>query len=368
MTAPVLPHVPSQAGRLRDPDASPATDDRMDPRLRVALAAFGLDQAAADPPVTRADGMAAMEAAAAAAHQAFNGLYAVLPIDVPGDAEVAFSEHTVTGRDGHVIGLRVYRPEGLEGALPAVVYLHGGGMTILDTHAPVHQRWCQDLAATGMVAILVDYRNAWTAAGLNPFPTGLHDCYDAVAWISEHRAELGIDQLVLQGESGGANLTLATVLLSAREDRRDLVDGVAAAVPYISGAYAWPTERKLAELPSLVENDGFFINTGAMDHLVAIYDADGAHAEDPLCWPYFATAEDVAGLPPHLVTVNELDPLRDEGIAYVRTLRAAGVPTTASVNLGLTHGAELIFRQSLPEANATAVAAIHAFARSLRGA
>ena len=356
---------PPLAGRLGDDTASPATDPRIDPRLRAALAAVGLDQAAEDPPVGRADGLEVLHAAVGAADEGFNGLYAALPLELPGDTEVPYTVHSLTGRDGHEITLWVYRPEGLTGPLPGVVYLHGGGMTILDTHAPVHHRWCQDLAAAGMVSISVDYRNAWTSTGVNPFPTGLHDCYDAVAWISEHRAELDIDTLVVQGESGGANLTLATALLSAREGRPDLVDGIAAAVPYISGGYSWPLERKLSELPSLVENDGFFINAAAMDHLVAVYDPDGEHAEDPLCWPYFATADDVRDLPPHLVSVNELDPLRDEGIAYARLLRSAGVPTVATTNLGITHGAELIFRQALPDLNAASAASVHAFARSL---
>ena len=50
-----------------------------------------------------------------------------------------------------------------------------------------------------------------------------------------------------------------------------------------------------------------------------------------------------------MISVNELDPLRDEGMAYYRKLIAAGVPVVGRVNLGLTHGAEMIFRQAVPE-------------------
>jgi len=88
---------------------------------------------------------------------------------------------------------------------------------------------------------------------------------------------------------------------------------------------------------------------------------DARHTEDPLAWPYFATADDLAGLPPHVITVNELDPLRDEGLAYYRKLLAAGVPAEGRINLGITHGAEMIFRQALPAEHRAAIADIRAF-------
>jgi acetyl esterase len=60
---------------------------------------------------------------------------------------------------------------------------------------------------------------------------------------------------------------------------------------------------------------------------------DGA---DPAAAPLLA--EDLSGLPPTTVVVAELDPLRDEGLAYAERLRAAGVPTTVEVYRGAAHG------------------------------
>jgi len=123
----------------------------------------------------------------------------------------------------------------------------------------------------------------------------------------------------------------------------------------------------LRELPSMIENDGYFINCAMMDVLVAAYDPAGENAENPLAWPYFATDADLAGLPPHVISVNELDPLRDEGMAYYRKLIAAGVPALGRVNLGLTHAAEMIFRQAVPEDYFATVHDIKRFADSLSG-
>jgi len=238
-------------------------------------------------------------------------------------------------------------------------------MVILRSDNGIHTRWCQDLAALGLVVIAVDFRNAVDAAGHHPFPAGLNDCSDALTWIDAHRAELGITNIVLQGESGGANLCLATALAAKRDGNLEAIAGVYAMVPYISGAYGWDEADQLAELPSLVENNGWFLNTAMMDVLVCSYDPQDGHRRNPLAWPYFATVEDLAGMPPHVISVNELDPLRDEGIAYYRKLQAAGVPSTGRVNLGLTHGADSICKSAVGDVYDSTVADIARFARKV---
>ncbi len=354
---------PRRDGRLANPSISPLTDPRLDPRLRKVMAENGMGELATPPATIRADGQERISAEVMLGHEGFNGLYEALPNDLPDDIDVPFETRVIKGRDGNEIALRIYRLRGNTEPAPCVIYLHGGGMTILDSFNKVHQRWCQDFAASGLLAVGVDFRNACTTRGLNPFPAGLTDCLSAVLWVHEHRSELGISRIVVQGESGGANLSLATALMAKREGRRDAIDGVYATVPYISGGYGWDTERKLAELPSLVENDGFFVSCGIMDLLVAAYDPGDRHREDPLCWPYFAKHEDLAGLPPHVIAVNELDPLRDEGIAYYRKLLSAGVSVRGRTNLGLVHGADMIFRKAIPDLYRAGLADIVRFAR-----
>jgi len=45
--------------------------------------------------------------------------------------------------------------------------------------------------------------------------------------------------------------------------------------------------------------------------------------KNPLAWPGFASERDVKGLVPTVVSVNECDPLRDEGIEFYRLLLRA---------------------------------------------
>ncbi|MFY9928008.1 MAG: alpha/beta hydrolase fold domain-containing protein [Streptosporangiaceae bacterium] len=354
-------------GRLEDPDVTLGTDPRMHPSLLACLAALGLDGHAAPPPFDRSAGPDAVAEFVGASHAAFEGLYEVVPADWPDESPVAvdYRSETIRGADGNEIPLHIYRPAGTAGPLPCVVYLHGGGMTILEAHNRVHRQWSTDLAAAGQVVVTVGFRNAWTADGLNPFPAGLDDCSAAIDWVHAHRDELGITKVVLQGESGGANLVLASALKAKREGRLAAIDGVFASVPYISGGYSWDDDRKLRELPSMIENDGHYLNCAMMAMLVDVYDPSGENAENPLCWPYFATESDVSGLPPHFITVNELDPLRDEGKAYFRKLVRAGVHAVGRVNLGLTHAAEMSFRQAVEDAYKAAVRDISGFTASL---
>ncbi len=351
-------------GRLGDPSESLATDPRVDRRLRAMLASLQLDGHGEPAPLDRTADLDAIGEFVAGADAGFGGLYEMIPLDVPGDDEIAYEEQIITADDGHKLTLRIFRPDGSDGPVPAVLYTHGGGMAILRTDSPVHLRWCQSLASSGVLCVSIDFRNAWTADGHNSFPRGLNDCATALDWVHANRNDLGISSITLQGESGGANLTLATTLKAKREGRLDAIDGVHASVPYISGAYHWPTERKLAELPSLIENDNYFLANDLMDPLAFYYGPEADDETNPLAWPYFVSVEELEGLPPHVIVVNELDPLRDEGLAYYRKLLAAGVEVTGRMNLGVVHAAELIFRHAIPDVHAAAIADIVRFARA----
>lgn len=164
-------------------------------------------------------------------------------------------------------------------------------------------------------------------------------------WLHDHRDDLGLASIVVTGESGGGNLSLATALKAKREGRLDRIDGVYAQVPFIYGGYDTPDPA----LPSLTENDGYFIGASVMTLMAALYDPAGEHDTNPLAWPYYAGAADLEGLPPHVITTDELDPLRDEGLAYLRALQRAGVDASGHTYNGVGHAGELLAAAALPE-------------------
>jgi acetyl esterase/lipase len=180
-------------------------------------------------------------------------------------------------------------------------------------------------------------------------------------WTFDHKEHLGISRIIVSGESGGGNLSLA-VCLKAREDRRlEQIAGVYALCPYIYGAWEQPAK----ELPSLYENDGYFVDCSLMPITAAAYDVDHKNSANPLCWPYRATPDDLRGLPPHVISVNELDPLRDEGLAYYHSLLRAGVSAYGRTVNGTIHAADVLFPKAIPEVYAATIRDIKGFADSL---
>ncbi|OUD04141.1 alpha/beta hydrolase fold domain-containing protein [Streptomyces swartbergensis] len=102
-------------------------------------------------------------------------------------------------------------------------------------------------------------------------------------------------------------------------------------------------------------NDCYLLESTALDIMAAIMDPTGEYADDPLCWPLKASAEDVTVLPPHVVSVNELDFHRDEGIAYHHKLVEAGVDSALRLMPGLCHGPDLMSPAQMPDEYAAAV-------------
>lgn len=348
-------------GRLGDPDRSLATDPRTDPRMLAALAAFGLDQRTEPPPVTPASPRDEQLAFCASAEEGFEALFAALYEGLPAIDGVSSETVAVAGGDGNEIKLYVHRPAAATEPLPCVYHIHGGGMVLLQASGPAYARWRDELAATGLVIVGVEYRNGGGVLGNHPFPAGLDDCMAGLRWVLDHRQDLGVAGVVVSGESGGGNLTLALTLRARRDGLIDELAGVYAQCPYISNAWA----TKPANLPSLHENDGYFIGCDLMSVLAEVYDPGGTHADDPTCWPYQATVADLAGLPPHVISVNELDPLRDEGLAYYRRLLAAGVPAASRTVNGTCHAGDLIFRAAIPDVYAATVRDLRGFVGSV---
>jgi acetyl esterase/lipase len=150
-------------------------------------------------------------------------------------------------------------------------------------------------------------------------------------------------------------------LKANREGWLDQIDGVYAMRPNIFGDYANPPPT----LPSLLENEGYLIDGKMMSTFTTVYDPTGEQANNPLAWPLHAQADDLRGLPPHIISVNELDPLRDEGLAFYRKLLAADVSAVGRTVHGTQHAGDGGFPDAIPDEYADTVRSICGFAHSV---
>lgn len=346
-------------GRLGNSDMTILSDPRLDPRARVMFE--GMAQTAQAPPPIGPDApiaevlelFSAFEAEGLALHEEYAGL--------PPVKGVTRRMEVIDGVDGNTITLHIVEPAKRKGRVPGIVHTHGGGMTFFTADDAPYVRWRDELAATGLVVVGVDFRNAAGRLGNHPFPAGLNDCGSGTRWTYQNRETLGISHLVVSGESGGGNLSLALALKARQERWLDEIAGIYACCPYIAGEYDPP----LPELVSWRENGGYMM-TQQLSALSALaYDPTKEHTRNPLAWPYHANSDDLTGLPPHVVSVNELDPLRDEGLIYARKLMDAGVMTHSRTVNGTCHGHDTVNPHVLPNIYYATIQDIHRFATSL---
>lgn len=356
MTATHLP------GRLGNPDSADICDDpRADPRMVAAMAALGMDVAGPPSPVTASSSIENILEYCLIAEQGFDMLGGALTAGSPPVEGVTSYTEVIQGLDGNDINLYIHKPDNADGPLPCIVHTHGGGMVILQADNPGYQRWRDELAATGLIVVGVEFRNGAGALGNHPFPAGLNDCTSGAQWAIANSDALGISKVIISGESGGGNLSIATALKAKQDGWIDQIAGVYAQCPYISNGYADPPP----ELASMVENDDYFLNVENMGALARAYDPDGANATNPLAWPYHAKLADLQGLPPHVVSVNQLDPLRDEGLAFFRMLLDAGVSAVSRTVNGTCHAGDCLFLDAMPDVFHATIRDIKSFADSL---
>ena len=329
---------PDLPGRLGDPERSLGTDPRLDPRLKATLSKYDLLTNGEAPPLKPDAPIEQIVEFGNAAEQGFAGMFADMFSTVPPVPGIDRSTATVTGDDGNEIILYIHRPANAEGPLPAIYHTHGGGMVLLSADNAEYQWWRDRQAAEGFVVIGVEFRNGAGALGPFPFPAGLRDCLAGLRYVASNKTELGISHIVISGESGGGNLAIATTLAARREGDGELVAGVYAECPYISGAWADPP----AELTSLHENNAYFLRCDMMSLLAAAYTPETADLTDPLAWPLHTDDSELQGFPPTVISVNELDPLRDEGLHFLRKLWKAGVTARGRITPGTTHAGDIL--------------------------
>jgi acetyl esterase/lipase len=244
---------------------------------------------------------------------------------------VDFEDRVIPGVEaGQPIRVRVYSPKKREGAVPLVMFFHGGAFIMGDLESE-HARCLRYSADAGCVVASVEYR----LAPEFPYPAGLDDCYRALQWAVSEADELGIDinRVAVSGTSAGG--ALATCVAQMARDRGGPELALQVLVyPVIDDQMATDSMAKYANTPvwDSVNNSSMWLQYGA-----------GRHPTGPYAVPARA---DLAGLPTTCMIVAGFDPLRDEALQYADDLLAAGVQTEVHLVSPAYHG----FDQVVPDA------------------
>ncbi|KAA1244419.1 alpha/beta hydrolase [Mycobacterium simiae] len=237
-------------------------------------------------------------------------------------AGVPVAEDVAGAEPGRSVPVRIYRGKaGGTSRTPVVIYCHAGGFALgnLDTD----HRQCLELARRGRCAVVsVDYR----LAPEDPYPAALNDATAVLKWVLANAAQLKVDptRVAVAGSSAGG--ALAACLAQGAAD---------GSLPAIALQLLHQPVLDDRPTPSMAE----FRATPAFD----------AEAAD-LMWHHYLAGQpaaphavparrtDLTGLPPTLITCNEVDPFRDEAVDYALRLLRAGVATELHVFAGACHG------------------------------
>jgi acetyl esterase/lipase len=233
------------------------------------------------------------------------------PIEKP---EIAEEWITVAADVGDV-RVRIVKPVNPPEVLPVILYVHGGGWIL--GNAGTHDRLVRELAVgVNAAVVFVEYDRSPEAR----YPVAIEQAYVTARWIVTDGAAKGLDatRLAVAGDSVGGNM--ATVLTILAKQRGD--------VTFVQQSLYYPVTDARQNTASYREfADGPFLSEKAMAWFWDAYLPDKEKRDDITVSPLRASLEELAGLPPALVIVDENDVLRDEGEAYARRLVEAGVQT-----------------------------------------
>ncbi len=289
------------------PDA--ATDPRIDPQVRSFLAEINKDSSPF------------WELPQPKPQEILTSLQNQTPVDLSG---VTTTERTIT-QDGRSVKIYIMKPEHVSGKPGVLLFIHGG-VWIVGNFAN-HQRLLRDLVVgSGQVGVFVEYTPLPDAR----FPTQLEESYAALTWVAAHAGEFGADggRIAVAGNSVGGNMA-AAIAMMAKDRNGPKISYQALLIP--------ATDASVDTESYHAYGTGRFLARAFMEYGWSLYAPDAKTRDNPYVSPLRAAAEEIKGLPPALVITAENDPLRDEGEAYARKLKQAGVSVAAVRYNGTIH-------------------------------
>jgi acetyl esterase len=257
---------------------------------------------------------------------------------------------TVAAEVGDV-SVRIVRPPGATETLPVILYMHGGGWVL--GSARTHDRLIREFVdGTGAAVVFVQYDPSPEAH----YPVAIEQGYATAQWIMREGVTNRLDpeRVAVAGDSVGGCMAAALALMA--NERGD--------VHFVQQSMYYPVTDAGMDTGSYEEfAEGYYLFADAMAWFWDAYCPDLERRPEPFASPLRASDDQLVGLPPAFVIVDEADVLRDEGEAYAARLRAAGVEVTTVRYDGTTHDFMMLNPLSNTRATRAAVAQATAILR-----
>lgn len=245
------------------------------------------------------------------------------------------TNHTITTSDGFSLDIlevypKVYRRE--ETSLPAIIYCHGGGF--FSAHSLGQLRIMERYAhLVDCKVFLIVYRKSI----LNPFPTGFNDCFEGFDWIHRNSASLHVDhsRLVLLGDSAGGCLA-AGVVQKIRDLEITELAGQVLIYPALDHKCSTASATLFKDVPVWNANN----NKIMWDVYLRKY--GGANTKHAPLYASPSHHPNLEKLPPTYIETAEFDAVRDEAVAYAKSLQDNGNKVKLNNTKGTIHAFDFV--------------------------
>ncbi|MFY0644357.1 MAG: alpha/beta hydrolase [Bacteroidia bacterium] len=241
-------------------------------------------------------------------------------------------ELTIPSRNqGPDIRTRVFRPKNVEGPLPGMLFLHGGGF-IVGTPEQFFDIIKEYIKTRPCIIVAPDYRKALA----HPFPDGFNDCYDSLLWMRDFGESVNIDtsKLIIAGHSAGGGLAVA-VSMKARDTRDAKLQFQIPIYPMLDDRQQTASMLRFKGSPMWDNRNTRFAWEHYLKRLVSASSEIPSYASP-------SRSTDFSNLPPAITFFGSQEPFHDEVMNYIKNLDQQGIPVSYKIVPGAYHGFEMV--------------------------
>lgn len=231
-----------------------------------------------------------------------------------------------TGKWGE-IPVYIVCPDHITFPANVIFYIHGAGWVFGSFHT--HEKLVRELAArTDSVVVFPEYSRSPEAR----YPVAIEQCYNVLCRLPSILEKMNIQMnpctLTVAGDSVGANMAIAMTIM-AKERKEPYIQKQLLYYPVTNACFCTDSYCQFAK--------GYYLYREGMMWFWNQYTMSACDRNEITASPLRADVEQLEGLPEAMILNGEADVLRDEGEAYARKLRDAGVDVTAVRFQGMIH-------------------------------